>query len=212
MGNCWDNDKIIRVNMTEQSVSIEAYPAEWKYLGGRGLSAKILLNECDAKCDPLGPDNILVLAPGILSGTSAPTSGRLSVGCKSPLTGGIKEANTGGEAGQDLMKLGYRVIIVTGQAEDMSKRWGLVVNAEGVNLVGADEYKGMWNYAACEKLFSNYPKSASAICIGPAGEMMLSGASVATTDRSKHRRPARHAARGGVGAVMGAKCLKWVLI
>ena len=212
MSMVWENDKIIRIHMSDLTVRVEDYPTEWKYLGGRGLSAKILLNECDAECDPLGPDNILVLAPGILSGTSAPTSGRLSVGCKSPLTGGIKEANTGGEAGQDLMKLGYRVIIVTGQAEDMNKRWGLVVNAEGVNLVAADEYKGMWNYAACEKLFSNYPKSASAICIGPAGEMMLSAASVATTDRSKHRRPARHAARGGVGAVMGSKCLKWVLI
>jgi len=212
MSNAWDNDKIIRVNMSELSITIEDYPAEWKYLGGRTLSAKILLNECDPECDPLGPDNILVLASGVLSGTSAPTSGRLSVGCKSPLTGGIKEANTGGEAGQDLMKLGYRTILVSGQPDDMNKRWGLEVNEEGVNLVEADEYKGLWNYTACEKLFTNYPKSASAICIGPAGEMMLSAASVATTDRSKNRHPARHAARGGVGAVMGSKCLKWVMV
>ncbi|MBT7950407.1 MAG: aldehyde ferredoxin oxidoreductase, partial [Gammaproteobacteria bacterium] len=64
----------------------------------------------------------------------------------------------------------------------------------------------------CEKLLSSYPKTASAISIGPAGEMMLSAASVATTDKSKHRRPARHAARGGVGAVMGSKCLKWIMV
>ena len=212
MGNSWDNDKIIRLDMTNLSVRIEDFPLEWKYQGGRSLSAKILLDECDAMCDPLGPDNILVLAPGILSGTSAPTSGRLSVGCKSPLTGGIKEANTGGEPGQDLMKLGYRAIVVSGQPADMNKRWGLEVNAEGVKLLAADEYKGMWNYACCEKLLSSYPKTASAISIGPAGEMMLSAASVATTDKSKHRRPARHAARGGVGAVMGSKCLKWVMV
>ena len=211
MSNAWDNDKIIRVDMSTQQVTVQEYPEQWKYLGGRSLSARILLEECDATCDALGPDNILVLAPGILSGTSAPTSGRLSVGCKSPLTGGIKEANTGGEAGQDLMKLGYRAIVVSGQPADMSRRWGLEICADEIRLVAADDYRGMWNYAACEKLLANYPDSASAISIGPAGEMMLSAASVATTDRSKARRPARHAARGGVGAVMGSKCLKWVL-
>ncbi len=212
MAVAWDNDRIIRVNMTDQSVSIEDFPQEWRLLGGRGLSAKILLSECDPGCEPLGPDNVLVLAAGVMSGTSAPTSGRLSVGCKSPLTGGIKEANVGGEPAADLMKLGYRGIIVTGQPADMNKRWGLEVSADGVKLIDATEYKGMWNYASCEKLLANYPKTASAISIGPAGEMMLKGASVACTDRDKERRPARHAARGGVGAVMGSKCLKWVAI
>ena len=204
--------KLIRVNMTEQSVTIDDFPADWKLLGGRGLSARILLEECDSTCDPLGPDNILVLAPGVLSGSTAPTSGRISVGCKSPLTNGIKEANAGGNAGQDLMKLGYRGIIVTGQPAELEKRWGLEVTVDGVKLVPADEYKNMWNYASCEKLFGNYPKTASAITIGPAGENMLASASVGVTDREKERRPARHAARGGVGAVMGSKCLKWVLV
>ncbi len=212
MSNAWDDDKIIRVDMTRQKVSVEKFPAEWKLLGGRALSAKILLKECDPKCDPLGPDNVLVLAPGTLSGTSAPTSGRISVGCKSPLTGGIKEANAGGNPGQDLMKLGYRAIVVTGQPGDREKRWGLVVTGDGVELEDATEYKGMWNYAGCEKLLAGRPKTASAISIGPAGEMMLKGASVACTDRDKARRPARHAARGGIGAVMGSKCLKWVLV
>ncbi len=212
MNTSQDDDKLIRVDMNRLSVDVVAYPSAWKYLGGRSLSARILLDECDAMCDPLGPANILVLAPGILSGTSAPTSGRLSVGCKSPLTGGIKEANTGGEPAQDLMKLGYRAIIISGQPAERARRWGLEVTAEGVTLVAADEYKGLWNYDSCEKLLANYPKTASAISIGPAGEMMLKAASVATTDRSKHRRPARHAARGGVGAVMGSKGLKWVLI
>ena len=212
MGMSWENDRIIRVNMTDQTVKIEPFPKEWRLLGGRALSARILLNECNPKCDPLGPENILVLAPGVMSGTSAPTSGRLSVGCKSPLTGGIKEANAGGEPAQDLMKLGYRAIIVTGQPGNSSHRWGLVVTAEGVKLVDATQYKGMWNYPACVKLLANYPDSASAITIGPAGEMLLKGASVGCTDRSKGRHPARHAARGGVGAVMGSKCLKWVLV
>jgi aldehyde:ferredoxin oxidoreductase len=210
--HAWDQDKIIRVDMTHQTVTVEPFPEEWKLLGGRALSAKILLKDCDAACDPLGPDNVLVMAPGTLSGTSAPTSGRLSLGCKSPLTNGIKEANVGGNPGQDLMKLGYRAVVVTGQPADRSRRWGLKVSEQGVELVAADEYKGMWNYPLCEKLLADAPKSASVISIGPAGEMMMKGASIACTDDDKARRPARQAARGGVGAVMGSKCLKWVLV
>ncbi|MFT4564795.1 MAG: aldehyde:ferredoxin oxidoreductase [Gammaproteobacteria bacterium] len=212
MSQTWDNDKIIHVDMTNMSVRVEKFRDEWKLLGGRALSAKVLLDQCDPKCDPLGPDNVLVFAPGTLSGTSAPTSGRISMGCKSPLTGGIKEANAGGDPGQDLMKIGYRAVIVTGQPADTDKRWGLRVSADKVELVAADEYKGMWNYALCEKLLSTETKNASVISIGPAGEMMLKGASIACTDSDKARRPARQAARGGVGAVMGSKCLKWILV
>jgi len=206
------NDRIIRVDMTRGTVDIDEYPSDWKYLGGRALSARILAGQCDPACDPLGPDNVLVFAPGNLSGTTAPTSGRLSVGCKSPLTGGIKEANAGGNAAQDLMKLGYRAIVVTGQPSDRTRRWGLEVTGDSVRLVDATEYRGMWNYAACEKLLAGWPKRASAVSLGPAGEKLLAGASVACTDRDKARRPARHAARGGVGAVMGSKCLKWIVV
>ncbi|MFP6563202.1 MAG: aldehyde ferredoxin oxidoreductase N-terminal domain-containing protein [Myxococcota bacterium] len=207
-----EGDKVIRVNMSDQSVAIEDFPEEWKYQGGRSLSAKILLRDCDPSCDPLGPDNVLVMAPGVMSGTTAPTSGRISIGGKSPLTGSIKEANAGGNPGQHLMKLGFRAIIVQGQPSDPEKRYGLEVSADGVAVVAADEYKGMWNYACCEKLLTGRDKNASVICIGPAGEMKLSGASVACTDQNKERRPARHAARGGLGAVMGSKGLKWVVV
>ena len=67
-------DRLIRVDMSDHTVSIESYPDAWKLLGGRALSARILLEECDPECDPLGPDNVLVLAPGVLAGTAAPTS------------------------------------------------------------------------------------------------------------------------------------------
>jgi len=207
-----ENDRLIYVNMTDQSVSIEPFPEDWKLLGGRGLSARILLEQCDPACDPLGPDNVLVMAPGVLPGTTAPTSGRISMGGKSPLTNGIKEANAGGNPGQDLMKLGYRALVVKGQPSDPEKRYGLRVEEDGVTVVEADEYKGLWNYASCEKLLKDRPKNASAISIGPAGELRLSGASVACTDQDKERRPARHAARGGLGGVMGSKGLKWVVI
>src|SRR5882724_3333209 len=105
-------DKMLRVNMTDLTVKEEPFPDEWTFIGGRALSAKILLKEVDAKCDPLGPGNKVVFAPGVLSGSMAPTSGRMSVGAKSPLTGSIKEANSGGQAGQKLMRLGYRALVV----------------------------------------------------------------------------------------------------
>jgi aldehyde:ferredoxin oxidoreductase len=204
-------DKILYVDMTKQAVETKPFPDEWKLLGGRALSAKILLAECNPKCDPLGPENVLVMAPGVLAGTAAPTSGRISIGGKSPLTGGIKEANTGGQPGQHLMKLGIRGIVVTGQPADANKRYGLEVDADGAKVVAADEYAGQLNYTLCENLSKKYPKSASFISCGPAGEMRLTGASVATTDQD-NRYPARHAARGGLGAVMGSKGLKYVSV
>jgi aldehyde:ferredoxin oxidoreductase len=204
-------DRLIRVDMTNQTVNIEAFPEEWNLLGGRGLSARILLNECDPTCDPLGPDNVLVIAPGLLAGSAAPTSGRISIGAKSPLTNGIKEANAGGNPAQDLMKLGYRAIVVTGQPQDSSKTYAIDVTAEGAEVVENAGAKGKWNYALIDYLAESYSKDASFISIGPAGEMLLKGASVACTDQDA-RRPARHAARGGLGAVMGSKGLKYVAV
>jgi len=203
---------MIRVDMTNQTASIEPFPEDWRLLGGRALSARILLSECDPTCDPLGPDNIFVIAPGVLSGTSAPTSGRISVGGKSPLTGGIKEANAGGNPGQDLMRLGYRCIIVKGQPSDPERRYALEIGADEVEIIPADEHKGKWNYKLIEDLSKSYPESASFISIGPAGEMKLSGASVACTDAEQSRHPARHAGRGGLGAVMGSKGIKYMAI
>lgn len=208
----FDDDRLLYVDMTNQTTRFAPFPAKWKLLGGRGLSAKILTAECDPTCDPLGPANVLVMAPGVLSGTTAPTSGRISIGAKSPLTNGIKEANAGGNPGQDLMKLGIRAVIVKGQPADANRRYGLRVDASGASVVAADEYKNLMNYASCEKLLANEPKTASAITIGPAGELKLKGASVGCTDSDRERRPARHAARGGLGAVMGSKGLKWVLV
>ena len=205
-------DRLIRVDMTRQTVVIEPFPEKWKLLGGRALSARILLEECDPTCDPLGPGNVFVLAPGVLAGTAAPTSGRISVGAKSPLTHGIKEANAGGNPGQDLMRLGYRAIVVTGKPADGEKRWALDVSAEGAALEEVPDCKGLWNYTLIEHLARSYSKTASFISIGPAGELQLKGASVACTDSELERHPARHAARGGLGAVMGSKGLKYVSI
>ncbi len=204
-------DKLLRVNMTDLTVKDEPFPEEWTYLGGRGLSAKILLKEVDPKCDPLGAGNKVVLAPGVLSGSIAPTSGRMSVGAKSPLTGGIKEANSGGQAGQKLMRLGYRAVIVEGKAADPSKRYLLAINKNGYELKECPELKMLRTYAASENLSDSYGPRAAFVLCGPAGELGLSGASVAFTDEGE-RHPARHAARGGLGAAMGAKGLKAIVV
>jgi aldehyde:ferredoxin oxidoreductase len=204
-------EKLLRVNMTDLTWREEPFPAEWKFLGGRGLSAKILLKEVDPRCDPLGPENKVIFAPGVLSGTMAPTSGRMSVGAKSPLTGGIKEANSGGQAGQKLARLGYRALIVEGKAKDPTKRYLVAIDKNGVQIRECPELAGLRTYAASEKLSQMFSARAAFILCGPAGEKGFSGASVALTDEGK-RHPARHAARGGLGAAMGAKGLKAVVV
>ncbi len=106
--------KLLRVNMTEQKVVFEQVPEKYLTLGGRGLTSRILAEEVPPNCNPLGPFNQIVIAPGLLSGTNAPCSGRLSVGAKSPLTGTIKEANAGGVTSQKLASLGIKAIVVEG--------------------------------------------------------------------------------------------------
>ncbi len=205
-------DRLIRVDMTRLTAKAVPFPDEWALLGGRALSARILCTECDPQCDPLGPENVLVMAPGFLAGSAAPTSGRISIGAKSPLTLGIKEANAGGNPGQDLMKLGYRAVIVTGQPADSSKRYALDVIGDELQIREVPDCKGRWNYDLIEHLSQSYSATASFISIGPAGELRLKGASVACTDQESGRHPARHAARGGLGAVMGSKGLKYVAV
>lgn len=203
-------ERLIYVDLNDLRIEIRDFPKAWRLLGGRALGSRILLTECAPTCDPLGPDNLLVLAPGVLGGSAAPSSGRLSVVCKSPITGAIQEANVGGNPGQHLSRLGYRALVIKGRPSDPNRRYGLEIDELGVRLQGADDYKGMWNYETCHRLLADSSRTASAISIGPAGEQMLAGASVACTDSSPGRRPARQASRGGPGAVMGAKCLKWI--
>ena len=204
-------DRILRVNMSTLTTREEPYPDEWMALGGRALSAKIMLKEVDPKCDPLGADNKLIFAPGCLSGSAAPTSGRMSFGAKSPLTHGIKEANAGGQAGQKLMRLGYRAVIIEGKPSDPETRYQLKITKEGVTLGERPDLKGMRSYPCTAKLAAEFSKRAAFIICGPAGEALLTAATVALTDED-NRYPTRHAARGGLGAVMGSKGLKVVVV
>lgn len=205
------DEVLVRVDMTRGAIRIEPFPDDWRLLGGRALCARILLDTVDPACDPLGPDNTLVIAPGLLTGTAAPTSGRLSFGAKSPLTRGIKEANSGGNPGQHLAKLGVRALVLEGAPADAAARFGLEIGETGVRLVRADGYAGLGNYETCRRLAETHPAGASFILCGPAGEQRLAAASIACTDHD-NRYPTRHAARGGLGAVMGSKGLKFIAI
>jgi len=160
-------------------------------------------------CSPIGPNNKLVFAPGLLGGTNCANSGRISVGGKSPLTGTIKEANSGGQAGQYLAKLGIAAIVVEGLPQD-GKLYKLFLNKEKCELSPAEDLKGLGNYATVDKLKNEFGEKAGFVSIGPAGEWKLAAASVAFTD--KELRPTRHAGRGGLGAVMGSKGLKAIVI
>lgn len=201
--------KILRVDMSTQKVAWEDIPAKYQGLGGRGLTSAVIAEEVDPTCNPLGPLNKLVFAPGLLAATNCANSGRISVGGKSPLTRTIKEANSGGQAGQYLGRLGIQAIIVEGQPP-ADKFFKLVLGKDKAELLPADEIKGLGNYDTVAKLRETYGDKVGYCSIGQAGEWKLGSASVAFTDRELH--PTRHAGRGGLGAVMGSKGLKAIVI
>lgn len=200
----------IRVNMNDKTVKIEGMPDEYIGIGGRGLTSIMINNEVPADCDPLGPDNKLIFSIGMFCGTSMFNSSRVSIGAKSPLTGGIKEANVGGTAGAAIGRLGIAAIIVDGKADegDLSI---LKVDLEGnAELIDSGEYKGMRTYELVENLHAKFGEKNAVLCIGPAGEHKMKSASIQGSDVDKH--PCRAAGRGGLGAVMGSKGLKAVII
>ena len=201
--------KILRVSLNQQTVSAEPLPSEWTYLGGSALIAKILNREVPPQCDPLGPENKLIVACGPLAGTRAPQLGRVSIGAKSPLTQGIKEANSGGPAGQYLDRLGLRAIVFEGAPQDGKLR-ALVVTKDEAKLLPAEDYRGLKNYDLVSAIHKQYSDKVAVISTGLAGERQYKGASVSLTDIFGD--PSRNAARGGLGAVMGSKGLKAIIL
>lgn len=200
---------IIRINMRTKLVKQEKFPDKYQLLGGRGLTSRMLLDEIDPTCAPLGANNKLVIAPGLLGGTAAPCSGRLSVGAKSPLTGGIKESNGGGTAGGKLAKIGVKAIVIEDQPIE-ENFCILIVSSAGVRILPAVGLEGKGNYETANILQKKYGAAVSVISIGPAGERGYSLASVAITDMEGH--PSRHCGRGGMGAVMGSKKIKAIVV
>ena len=207
--------QVWRVNVREQTLKREPVPEPWQRLGGRGLIARILVDEVDAKCDPLGPDNKLIFTPGLLVGHMLSSTDRISVGGKSPLTGGIKEANAGGRTGYHMAFMGIHALII----EDMPEKegyWVLHLSMDGAKweqTFRASEdptgLVGLGVYETAPKLIEKYGDKVAISLIGPGGEMRMKSAGIQNIDKDKI--PSRIAARGGLGAVMGSKGLKAIV-
>jgi len=201
--------KTLRINMTDRTATYEDVPEKYKFLAGRGLTSTMVYDEVDPTCHPLGPSNKLVFAPGIVTGTNAPTSGRVSVGAKSPLTGGIKESNAGSNWPQLVARLGIKAIVVEGYPED-DGWWGVHVTKDGAEFFPADEYVGKSLYEIFPGLFERFGDKVSIATIGAAGEQKMAMAGICYNDIDN--RPSRYSGRGGLGAVAGSKHLKFIVV
>ncbi len=199
---------ILRINTRTQEARTEPVPPTWERLGGRGLIARILLDEIPATAEPLGPKNILIWAPGLLVGHMLSSCDRISIGGKSPLTGGVKESNAGGSTGLAVARLGIKALLLEDAPAD-DRWWVIVIDGNGVRFDPADDLVGLGVYASAERLQERYGQRAAISLIGPAGEMRLRAAGIQNLDRDGM--PTRISARGGLGAVMGSKHIKAVV-
>ena len=200
--------KYLHINLRDRSVETEELRGEAIIRAGRHYIAKTLLERGVATVDPLSPENPLIFSAGPFAGTNFSNANRLSVGCKSPLTGGIKEANSGGTFAFALGQLETAGFTLHGAADD----WVVIrITRDGsITFESAEPYLGKGNNEAAALLFERYGKKVSFALCGPVGEYLglVAGIAFADTDG----RPSRLAARGGVGAVMGSKKVKAIVV
>ncbi len=203
----------VRIDMTNRSAAVSEAPAKYKYLAGRAMTSTLVADEVPPLCHPLGPSNKLVFAGGITTGTPAPTSARISVGAKSPLTGGIKEANAGSSWAADLAVMQIQALVVEGQPAEKGKYWGAYITYDGkpkVEFFDATEYTGKVLPEVFPKIYEKFGDKISICSIGTAGEFGYGNSGVVFNDLAK--RPTRYSGRGGLGAVMGSKGLKFLVL
>jgi aldehyde:ferredoxin oxidoreductase len=197
--------KVLKVDLSSRDISVEEHDDAFyrRYLGGRALVAYYLLNEMPAGVDPLGPENLLIFAPGVLTGAAVSGQGRNGVGAKSPLTGALGSAEVGGFWGSELKRAGFDAIVVRGKAASPVYLWIKDGQAE---LREAGHLWGLTT-GACEDALREElgDKAIRTALIGPAGENLVRYA-VVVNDRS------HFAGRTGLGAVMGSKLLKAVVV
>lgn len=197
-------EKIARINLTTGEIKIEKLDTELahKFIGGRGLGTKMLYDEGVATVDPLSPENKLIYITGPMTGSASPSSGRYMVVTKSPLTGMIASSNSGGIWGAKLKYAGWDAIIVEGEAPE----WTYIhISDDKIELLNAEKYFGMMSEQIDNELKAVHGEKASVLNIGPAGEnQVLMAAIMNDKDRA--------AGRSGVGAVMGSKKLKAIVV
>ncbi len=195
---------ILRVNLTKGTVTKEATDPQLakQYIGARGLATKIMFDEVDPKVDPLSPGNKLIFAPGPLTGTFAPSTGRYDVVTKGPLTGTIAASNSGGAFGPELKYAGYDMLIVEGKAAKPVYLW---IKDGEVEIRDAASLWGRQVPDTTDMVRAETDEEAKVACIGPAGERL---SMIACVMNEMHRA----AGRTGVGAVMGSKNLKAIAV
>jgi len=197
------SEKVLDIDLS--TLTYNTYPLDMElarqFIGGRGLGARLLWDMVGPDVEPLAPENVLIFTNGPLTGTGYQTSNRFSVTTKSPLTGTVLDANSGGFWGMQFKKAGYDVMIIRGKAE---KPVWIEIKNDVITFHDASELWGMRVFALTEKLGQNNNKR-NVLCIGPAGENLIRVASI-MNDRE------RALARGGPGAVMGSKNLKAIVV
>jgi aldehyde:ferredoxin oxidoreductase len=195
--------KFLRVNLKKQKAVAEAYEASVAilFLGGRGFAVKILWDEIKRGIDPLSPENKLVFAAGPLTGFSLPSSGKLVVASKSPLTGGYGDGNVGTRAAVQMRKAGYDAVILEDKAE---KPMVLVVRDESADFLDARDLWSLNSFETERKLSSIYGPASGILSIGQAGENLVKYATIVSQEGRSGGRP-------GIGAVMGSKRLKAIV-
>jgi len=201
--NGW-HGRILRIDLSTESITTEPVDPQIArdYIGGRGWAIRYLYDELDPQIDPLSPDNIMIMATGPLTGTPAPTGNRYMVVTKSPLTGAITVSNSGGDFPTWMKRTGFDMFIIEGRAERPVYLW---VNEDEIELRPAEHFWGKEVHESEDLLLEETDMKAKVACIGPAGERLVRVASIMN---DKHRA----AGRSGVGAVMGSKNLKAVVV
>lgn len=203
-------NNFIRVNMTTREVTTVETPAKYAGIAGRALTSIFVNDEVKPTCHPLGKNNKIIFAPGFLSGTNAAQSGRISVGAKSPLTGTIKESNSGGTFSQKLSRMGIKALVIEGMpAEDKFYILKIAMNGVIIEEAPAEIIGGCGNYEAIKILNAKYGDKVGIALVGPAGEYRLPTANISFKDPEGN---IRSAGRGGLGAVLGSKKVKALVI
>ncbi|RDE14504.1 MAG: aldehyde ferredoxin oxidoreductase [Candidatus Thorarchaeota archaeon] len=197
--------KILRVNMNDLSFKWEKVKPEQEQLAGRAFTSTIVSTEVDPTCHPLRERNKFVVSPGLLAGTSAPSSGRLSVGAKSPLTSGIKESNAGGITATKLGRIGVKGIIIEGAPPKGTTDWYIIhVGKDKAEILKKNDYAGIGCYEMIAKAWKDFPSKPGVIGCGVAGQRLMKAAGI-FGNNIENNDPGRYAGRGGIGAVLGSK-------
>ena len=196
--------KILRMDLGSGQAAVQELPADLArdYIGGRGFVARTLWEELPQNADPLGPENLFIIATGPMSGHIMPASGKTHFGCKSPATGGYADSNMGGHFGPTLKYAGYDMAVLSGQAPELSL---LVIDDGKVELRSAAQYQGQGAIDCEAALKEDLGEDVELLVNGPAGENLVRFACLSHDF-------GRQAGRCGVGAVLGSKNLKAIAV